>query len=83
MGNSDYGRLRYGLSLFGIASGEKAKLLADKMSSAWINFAKTGEPGWENYTRENGATMIFDDISEVVYKHDDELMKLLQPDYEF
>ena len=53
------------------------------MSSAWINFAKTGEPGWENYTRENGATMIFDDISEVVYKHDDELMKLLQPDYEF
>ena len=43
------------------------------MSRAWIDFARTGNPGWKAYTREEGATMIFDD----------ELMKLLLPDYEY
>ena len=56
---------------------EKAQALADKMSGAWVEFARTGNPGWEAYTTENGATMIFDDESALRYHHDDELMKLL------
>lgn len=57
--------------------------LADKMSQAWINFAKTGNPNgsglphWEAATRENGASMIFDNTIELKHHHDDELMKLL------
>ena len=57
--------------------GEKAQLLADKMSQAWIDFARTGNPGWEAYTPENGATMIFDDSPVLMNHHDTELMKLL------
>ena len=63
--------------------GEKAQALADKMSDAWINFARTGNPGWEAFTNDKGATMIFDDVPEITYHHDDELMKLLMPDYEY
>lgn len=63
--------------------GEKAQALAEKMSQSWVNFAKTGNPGWEAYTREEGATMIFDNEPSLSYKHDDELMKLLTPDYEY
>ena len=57
--------------------GEKAQALADKMSQAWIDFARTGNPGWEAFTPENGATMIFDDVPVLMNHHDDELMKLL------
>ncbi|MBR0253965.1 MAG: carboxylesterase/lipase family protein [Synergistaceae bacterium] len=60
--------------------GKSAQVLADKMSQAWIDFARTGNPGWEAYTPDKGATMIFDNESSVSYKHDDELMKLLLPD---
>ena len=71
------------LSEMATGGGEKAQALADKMSQAWIDFARTGNPGWEAYTRDKGATMIFDDVSEITYHHDDELMKLLMPDYEY
>ena len=71
------------LSEMATGGGEKAQALADKMSQAWIDFARTGNPGWEAYTREKGATMIFDDVSELTYHHDNDLMKLLMPDYEF
>ena len=57
--------------------GEKAYALADIMSQAWIDFAKTGNPGWEAYTKDKGAAMIFDNESKVMYHHDDELMKIL------
>ena len=57
--------------------GEKAQALADKMSQAWIDFARTGNPGWKAYTREEGATMLFDDEPTLTYKHDEELMRLL------
>ena len=60
--------------------------LADKMSSAWINFAKTGNPNvenvlpkWESYSVENGATMYFDDESRIVNNHDRELMNFILP----
>lgn len=66
-------------------TGDEAYSLADKMSAAWINFAKTGNPNvskalplWKPYTRENGETMIFDNESEIVNNHDRELMDLIE-----
>ncbi|WP_163321925.1 carboxylesterase/lipase family protein [Draconibacterium mangrovi] len=65
---------------------EEAWNLADKMSSAWINFVKTGNPNvdgvlptWEQYTPENGATMYFDNESRIVNNHDRELMHFIKP----
>ena len=69
------------LSEMATGGGEKAKALADKMSQAWIDFARTGNPGWEAYTRENGATMLFDDELVLTHHHDDELIDILVPDY--
>jgi len=51
--------------------GEEAHLLADKMSSAWIQFAKTGNPNhnglpqWPAYNQQNTATMHLDNHCEV------------------
>jgi para-nitrobenzyl esterase len=65
---------------------EEAWKLADKMSSAWINFVKTGNPNvegvlpmWEPYTSENGATMYFDNECRIVNNHDRELMHFIKP----
>ncbi|HPB05736.1 MAG TPA: carboxylesterase family protein, partial [Prolixibacteraceae bacterium] len=65
---------------------EEAWKLADKMSSAWINFVKTGNPNvegvlpnWEPYTAENGATMYFDNVCRIVNNHDRELMHFIKP----
>lgn len=65
---------------------EEAWKMADKMSSAWINFIKTGNPNvegvlpkWEPYTAENGATMYFDNECRIVNNHDRELMNLIRP----
>ncbi|HYQ59236.1 MAG TPA: carboxylesterase family protein [Draconibacterium sp.] len=63
--------------------GKDAYELADKISSAWINFVKTGDPNckelpkWPAYTPENGATMIFDNKCEVKYKFDQKLIDLV------
>ena len=60
--------------------GAEAAALGDKMSSAWINFARTGNPNtpllpeWKEYTCEEGAAMIFDNECEVRYGHDRELV---------
>ena len=70
-------------------NGDEAKALADKMSRAWVAFARTGNPNvdglpdWPPYTRASGATMVFDNQPEVKIHHDDELMKLLKPDADF
>ena len=70
-------------------NGDEAKALADKMSRAWVAFAKTGNPNtsglpnWPPYTRENGATMIFSNQPEVKIHHDVELMNLLNPNARF
>jgi len=51
--------------------GEKAHQLADKMSRAWIQFAKTGNPNhkglpqWPAYNERNTATMHLDNHCEV------------------
>ena len=65
---------------------EEAWQLSDKMSSAWINFAKTGDPNvegtlpkWEPYTAHNGATMYFDKESRIVHNHDRALMDFIKP----
>ena len=63
--------------------------LANIMSEAWANFAKTGVPSangldtWEKYDRESMATMIFDDISYLAHNHDKKLISLLEPDYKY
>jgi len=66
-------------------TGEEAHKLAEKMSAAWINFARTGNPNvdgvlpaWKPYTRENGETMIFDQQPTIVNNHDRELMQFIQ-----
>ncbi|WP_255702633.1 carboxylesterase family protein [Antarcticibacterium sp. 1MA-6-2] len=58
--------------------------LADKMSSAWLNFAKTGNPNvegklpdWEPYSIDNGETMIFNEKCRIVNNHDRELMSFI------
>ncbi|GGA92404.1 carboxylesterase/lipase family protein [Mucilaginibacter rubeus] len=63
--------------------GKEAYALADKISSAWINFSKTGNPNtpslpnWPAYTAENGATMILDNQCVVKNHPDDELLKIV------
>lgn len=72
-------------------SGDKdqAEKLSDLMSNAWINFAKTGNPNgdnvpeWKPYTRNEGATMIFDNESYLAYNHDKGLMAILAPGYKY
>lgn len=62
-------------------SGEDAYVLADKMSGAWINFVKSGDPNskglpkWEAFTPETNATMIFDNKCELKINHDREMLK--------
>lgn len=65
---------------------EEAWKLADKMSSAWIHFVKTGNPNvegvlpmWKQYTPENGATMYFDNECRIVNNHDRDLMHFIKP----
>jgi para-nitrobenzyl esterase len=64
---------------------EEAYQLADKMSSAWLNFVKTGTPDvegklpeWEPYSVENGATMYFDKNCSIVNNHDRALMQFIK-----
>lgn len=65
-------------------TSDEAKNLAEKMSSAWINFAKTGNPNdpslpaWKAYSRENGEVMIFDKEPKILNNHDRELMQLIK-----
>ena len=62
--------------------GKEAHELADKVSQAWINFSKTGNPNhsglpqWPAYNSTNTATMHFDTICEVKPQLDKELFEL-------
>lgn len=68
---------------------EKDAKVADIMSSAWISFAKTGNPStsatgnWEAYTRQNGSVMLLGENPELVHHHDEGLLKLLAPEYKW
>lgn len=63
--------------------GKAAYDLAEKISRAWINFARSGNPNyaglpaWPTFTQQRGATMIFDNHCEVLVDHDKELMSLV------
>jgi len=63
--------------------GEEASRLADKMSRAWINFARSGNPNittlpeWDPYDPGTGATMVFDNQCRMEYHHDRELISFI------
>lgn len=63
--------------------GKEAHGLADKVSQAWISFAKTGNPNhsglpeWPAYNSTNTATMHFDNVCEIKPQLDAELFKLV------
>lgn len=62
--------------------GKDAHLLANRMSRAWIAFARTGNPNhkglpnWPAYTGQNGASMLFDNNCQVKSHHDKELIEV-------
>ena len=65
---------------------DAAWALSDKMSAAWLNFAKYGNPNvegvlpkWDPYTAKNGTTMYFDNESKIVHNHDKALMNFMRP----
>ena len=64
--------------------GKDALELAEKMSQAWINFARTGDPNtedlpqWPVYNCSEGAAMIFNDDCGVRYNHDKELINFIR-----
>jgi para-nitrobenzyl esterase len=56
--------------------------LQDKVSQAWINFARTGNPSqpgleWKPFTASDPETMVFDVVSECRNLHYDKLAPLL------
>jgi para-nitrobenzyl esterase len=61
--------------------GKEAYKLAGKMSQAWINFARTGNPNreqlpsWPVFSEANGSCMVFDNVCEVRSHHDRELLE--------
>lgn len=63
--------------------GKEAYTLADQMSGAWIQFARTGDPNhkglpkWPAYTEAGGATMYFDVQNEVRNHPDKELLEIV------
>ncbi|HLK68388.1 MAG TPA: carboxylesterase family protein [Bryobacteraceae bacterium] len=62
--------------------GPVAMALQDKVSQAWVNFAKTGNPSqpgleWRPYTPDNPQAMVFDTVSQCSPLHDDKLASLL------
>jgi para-nitrobenzyl esterase len=67
-------------------TSKEAYEVADNMSSAWLNFAKTGNPNvegklpeWNRYSVEDGATMYFDSKCRIVHSHDRALMHFIKP----
>ena len=65
------------------------KALADTVAGLWASFARDGVPAlpgvdaWEPYTRESGAVMILDDETYLAHHHDEKLLSLLAPDYQW
>ena len=65
---------------------KEAQALADKVSQAWINFAKTGNPNhkglpnWPAYNGQSTATMHFNNTCAVKPQMDKELFELIASD---
>ncbi|HLZ75668.1 carboxylesterase/lipase family protein [Phenylobacterium sp.] len=49
-----------------VGRGDEPQVVADQMSTAWLAFAKTGDPGWPAYDAKTRATMLFGLESRVV-----------------
>ena len=69
-----------------VATGGTASAFAlqDKVSQAWVNFAKTGNPSrpgleWKPWTAADPQTMVFDVKSECRALNDDKLVTLMVP----
>ncbi|MDM7994295.1 MAG: carboxylesterase/lipase family protein [Acidobacteriota bacterium] len=66
-----------------VGPGSEPQQLADRMGSAWIAFARTGNPNteglpqWPEYDTARRATMIFDTNSRVVYDPYAEIRRIL------
>jgi para-nitrobenzyl esterase len=43
-----------------VGRGGDPQAVADRMSDAWLAFARTGDPGWDAYDPDARATMLFD-----------------------
>jgi len=54
-----------GLSML-TGDGPERQALADAMHAAWIEFARTGNPGWPEYDTTRRATQRFDTETEVI-----------------
>jgi len=56
--------------------------LQDKVSQAWINFARTGNPNqpgleWKPFSVAEPQTMVFDSVSESYALRDDKLVSIM------
>ena len=71
------------VSAFCTGGGPAPRALAAKVSDAWINFARTGDPNhkglprWPKYNSESRPAMLFNTRCEVQNDHDKELRALL------
>src|SRR5689334_18138115 len=66
----------------GTGNGPEAQTLAKKMSTAWANFARTGNPSqpglrWEPFDPTRGQTMVFDNNCRMTDDPEAEVRKLL------
>jgi para-nitrobenzyl esterase len=62
-----------------VGRGEAPQGVADQMSSAWLAFARTGDPGWPAYDAQARTTKLFDTESRLVDDPLPEVRKVLQP----
>jgi len=61
-----------------------ALALQNKVSQAWVNFARTGNPNqpglsWKPFTVEEPQAMVFDTVSESYALRDENLVSLMPP----
>jgi para-nitrobenzyl esterase len=66
----------------GTGNGPKAQALAQKMATAWANFARTGNPSqpgltWEPFDATRRQTMVFDNNCRMVDDPEAEVRKIL------
>jgi para-nitrobenzyl esterase len=59
-----------------LGTGAQAQRVADAMSSAWIAFARNGNPGWAAYDLKARKTMVFNASSMVVEDPEGEVRQL-------
>jgi para-nitrobenzyl esterase len=64
------------------SGGREGRMMAERLASAWVAFAKTGDPNnpkiphWEPYNAETRPTMMFDSITTLVHDPRSDIRKL-------